>query len=189
MGIAPPVEFMELQRYVYDLTPREVVIDAGGYDGKWAESIVRLYNPCIHVFEPVPRFADLCRRRHAGNPKVHIHQSALSTVSGIREFHIQSNDSGFYALGAKVDVPCVDVAGVVTGETGLLKLNIESEEFNVLMRMIDTGVVRRVRDIQVQFHREYPHAEFTRHLLRAKLLETHRLTYDYPFVWENWRRK
>lgn len=189
MGIAPAVDFPELLRYAYDLSPDDIVIDAGGYEGTWAQGIARLYDPWVEILEPVPRFADMIRRRLGGNPKVSVRRAALSTVSGRREFHIQSNDSGFYAQGTRVEVECVDVAAVVTEEVGLLKLNIEGEEFNVLARMAERGLMGKVREIQVQFHKEYPDAEFTRHLLRAKLSETHVCTYDYPFVWENWRRK
>lgn len=187
MGIA--LEFMELMRYVHDLGPNDLVIDAGGYDGRWAESIAMLYNPLIVVYEPVPRFADLVRRRHRSNPKVEVKQQALSTVAAPREFRILSNDSGFYGTGARIWTECEDIADVAEKEIALLKLNIEAEEFNILWRLVDTGLIVNVREIQVQFHRDYPHGEFMRHLLRAKLMETHECTYSYPFVWENWRKK
>jgi hypothetical protein len=53
--------------------------------------------------------------------------------------------------------------------------------------MLDTGITAKCRDIQVQFHDFVPDAEIRRDEIRRALSATHHLTYDYPFVWENWR--
>jgi hypothetical protein len=71
----------------------------------------------------------------------------------------------------------------------LIKLNIEGGEYPLLTRMINTDIVEKCRDIQVQFHNCVPDAEAMRLQIRNALSRTHFLTYDYPFVWENWRRK
>jgi hypothetical protein len=41
----------------------------------------------------------------------------------------------------------------------------------------------------VQFHDFVPNAEPRMRQIQQALAETHELTYAYPFVWENWRRK
>jgi len=71
----------------------------------------------------------------------------------------------------------------------LLKLNVEGAEFNILNNIIANGFIDFINDIQVQFHKCYPDAINERIKLRNKLSETHYLTYDYSFVWENWRRR
>ena len=43
-------------------------------------------------------------------------------------------------------------------------------------------------DIQVQFHNFIPDAENLRNRLQEKLLKTHKLTYNFDFVWENWQK-
>lgn len=192
METAAELGFHVLWRYAYDIGPEELVIDAGGYDGRWAADIALLYDPRIVVFEPVPRFADLCRRRLHSNPKAVVHEAALGTENGPRLFNVASNDSSFYREGrGALVVTCADVAEALTAvEVALLKLNIEGEEYAVLRRMLNAGTVSRCRDIQVQFHRfGHPEPELERERIRARLQETHRLTYDVPFVFENWRRK
>jgi hypothetical protein len=55
--------------------------------------------------------------------------------------------------------------------------------------MLDTDLVVRCTDLQIQFHDFVPGAVAQRAALHKGLSRTHRLTYDYPFVWENWRRR
>jgi FkbM family methyltransferase len=69
----------------------------------------------------------------------------------------------------------------------LLKLNVEGAEFNILNNIINNDFAKNIGDIQVQFHKCYPDADSERAKLRDKLSKTHYLTYDYAFVWENWR--
>jgi hypothetical protein len=71
----------------------------------------------------------------------------------------------------------------------LVKINIEGGEYALLPRMLSTGIVNRCTDIQVQFHKTFPEAARLRDQIRARLLNTHVLTYDYTFVWENWHRR
>jgi hypothetical protein len=49
--------------------------------------------------------------------------------------------------------------------------------------------VTGMRDIQVQFHDFVPDAEHRMRRIQQALEATHDLTFEYPFVWENWRRK
>jgi hypothetical protein len=49
--------------------------------------------------------------------------------------------------------------------------------------------VRQIENIQVQFHDFVPDAEGRMQRIQEKLAQTHELTYQYLFVWENWRRR
>lgn len=182
------IETIELRRYAYALDGDSVVVDAGGYDGRWAENIARLYDPTIIVFEPVPRFYEICQRRFTSNPKVLVCRAALSDVDEVKPFCISSNDSGFYTAGTLVKMDCMDAAALLEKDIDLLKLNVEGEEYRILMRLIVTGTIRQARDIQVQFHRIGTWTDAYYPLLRALLEKTHHLTLDYPYIWENWRR-
>ena len=71
----------------------------------------------------------------------------------------------------------------------LMKINIEGGEYDVLERMIETGLVQDVRNIQVQFHDFVPQAKSRMNEIQDKLKSTHFLTYQYEFVWENWERQ
>ena len=70
----------------------------------------------------------------------------------------------------------------------LIKINIEGGEYALIKRLIDKGLINRFSNIQVQFHDFIPNAKELRNKLRTQLEKTHKLTYDFPFVWENWQR-
>lgn len=45
----------------WPLTRESVVVEVGGYKGRWALQIVERYQPRLYVFEPQPWAADVCR--------------------------------------------------------------------------------------------------------------------------------
>ena len=69
------------------------------------------------------------------------------------------------------------------------EVSIEGGEYELLDHLIETGYVSSIENIQVQFHDFIPQAEDKMKKIQAHLRQTHVLTYQYPFVWENWRRK
>lgn len=71
----------------------------------------------------------------------------------------------------------------------LMKINIEGAEYDLLDHLIQSGIVLRIKNIQVQFHDFVLDAERRMRCIQAGLACTHELTYQYPFVWENWRLK
>jgi hypothetical protein len=69
----------------------------------------------------------------------------------------------------------------------LMKVNIEGAEFDLLDHMLEKGCMPMIGNLQVQFHRFVPNAPSRRRTLRSSLKLTHELTYEFYFVWENWR--
>jgi FkbM family methyltransferase len=183
----------EEARYAYPLTPESVVFDVGGFRGEWSAEIVRRYDPYVHVFEPIPQFAGELADKFAHNAKVQVHAFGLGerdTQQVMAE--IGDESSAFVASDRSVSVPFRDISTFVAerGIRGidLLKMNIEGGEYPLLRRMIQTDLVSRCTDIQVQFHDFVPDARRQYAEIRAGLVRSHALTYEYPFVWENWRR-
>jgi hypothetical protein len=70
----------------------------------------------------------------------------------------------------------------------LMKVNIEGGEYELLERMLECGLTTRVADLQIQFHNFSPDAAERMAAIQRGLAATHRPTYQYRFVWENWRR-
>jgi len=68
----------------------------------------------------------------------------------------------------------------------LLKLNIEGGEFELLEAILARNLADRFRNIQVQFHQVIPDYHQRWLGIRAGLVRSHQLTYDYYFVFENW---
>jgi FkbM family methyltransferase len=186
--------FDETLRLDYPLSSDSVVLDVGGYRGDWTRSIVARYQPHVYVFEPVPEFFEKLEREFSANPKVRLLPFALGDRDYSESISLQADGSSLFRAGeATCEVMVRDIRGFLDSEgldrIDLVKINIEGGEFRLLRRMLDTGIVPRCRDIQVQFHTFYPGAEQLRAQLRDELAATHDLTYDYLFVWENWRAK
>lgn len=180
-------------RVDYDLGPDSVVVDVGGYRGQWASDIVARYLCAVHVFEPVPQYAEEIRQRFRLNDRVVVHAAALGGENGSLRLALEADRSSAHLTGREVTEAPVRAAADVFGELGLtridlMKVNVEGGEYDLLPHLIRTGWISKVRDLQVQFHDFVPDADARMRDIQQELARTHRVTYSFPFVWENWRR-
>jgi len=181
-------------RLDYPLDRDSIVFDVGGYLGDFAAQIQQRYGCRVFVFEPVRKFFDHCVQRFIDLPQVRCFNYGLSAVAG--RFAITQEADGSSLTKASQSGPheWVEVRRFadVVEELGLaridlLKLNIEGGEFDVLPHLIDSGLMQRVRFLQVQFHNFVPDAVNRRERIRERLRHTHDEMWNYPFVWESWR--
>jgi FkbM family methyltransferase len=180
-------------RQEYALSPGEVVVDLGGYHGQWASDIYARYRTRVFVFEPVPQFAEMIRKRFRSNADIQVVEAAVGATDGRMQIGVAADASSLFGeRDSTVEVAVLDFvdwcrsAGIT--QIGLLKVNIEGGEYELLEHLIATGAIRQVREIQVQFHNFVPDAEQRMAAIQEKLAGTHERTYEFKFVWENWRR-
>lgn len=181
----------QTHRINYALTQESVVIDLGGYEGKWGKTISDMYGCTVHVFEPVPSFCDNIRAMFAASPKVRVYQTALGDKKGEATITMSADGSGMFAEGdEKVPITIDSVHEFLAGiqKVDLIKINIEGAEYD-LLDCLTTDELLKLDNIQVQFHTFYPECQQRRDAIRARLSRTHVLTYNYDFVWENWKLK
>ena len=69
-----------------------------------------------------------------------------------------------------------------------MKINVEGDEFKIIDKILNDGIIDVFDNLQVQFHEFYPNSRELRLELHNKLSQTHHLTYNYEFVWENWEK-
>lgn len=180
-------------RLAYPLTAGSVVVDVGGYIGTWSQQIRDRYDCRIHIFEPVSSYRADIEKRFNGCAKISVHPYGLADRTTQTRIAVRGDASTVLMHGEEQSesIELRDVAEVLEPmrEQGinLIKINIEGGEFDLLPRMIQTGLTNACLDIQVQFHPWVPHASERRKEIQQALSRTHRLTYEYPFVWENWR--
>ena len=204
--IGPPPSVQELRvrpwraangdrtlRLQYDLDPAATVLDVGGYEGEWAIQIAGRYGCTVHVFEPIPKFAAIIQSRLSKNPKVHVHAFGLGGSTRSERITVDADRSS--VLVAEPVGPVIQLVDIVEflqnheiRKVDLLKINIEGGEYELLDRLLQCGYIPNIRDIQVQFHDFVADAERRMRALQQALERTHSLTYQFPFVWENWRR-
>jgi FkbM family methyltransferase len=179
-------------RFDYPLTADSIVLDIGGFKGEWSAALAERFDPWIYIFEPIPEHIGMLRDRFAGNPKVRIFEFGLGASDGVLTLHQCGEGSGLLnRSGTPVVCPIRDIVGVwqelSLSDVDLVKINIEGAEFDLLPRMLAAGLVVHCRDLQIQFHEFHPFASKLRRQIRHQLTATHRPTYSFYFIWENWR--
>lgn len=181
-------------RLDYPLGPQSVVFDVGAHHGDWAADMAARHDCHLHLFEPVAEACEHARRRFAGNPKVHVHPFALGERDGHADLILAGTGSTLVGgAGERVAVPVREV-GAVLAELGLTrvdlcKINIEGAEYALLEHILECGLLVAFGDLQIQFHDVLPDARARRRAIQDRLAASHDQTYNYAFVWENWRRR
>ena len=177
-------------RLDYDLNENSIVFDVGGYEGWFADQIWNEFKCQIHIFEPVPEFYLSIEKRFEGNKKIWVHNYGLASKNKNTEIFMNGDATSVYVKkGKAIPIFLRDIKNILYGEIDLMKLNIEGGEFPLLKSVIDQELVEKIKNIQVQFHDHIPNAVEMRNKIREGLSKTHRCTYDYEFIWENWERK
>ncbi len=182
----------ETLRLDYPLDGGSTVVDVGGYEGAWSAEIFSRYGCTIHVFEPVPAFAQQIVRRFSGNSRVTVHACGLSDRTREETLTVDGDSSSLHRSGGPTQRVLLRRTADFLSTLGLdrihlMKINIEGAEYDLLEHLLDTHWIRRIDDLQVQFHDYLPDALERMHRIQERLQATHRPTWRYPLVWENWR--
>ncbi|MDB5123513.1 MAG: hypothetical protein JWP94_1642 [Mucilaginibacter sp.] len=178
-----------------ELDENSVVFDLGGYEGQWASDIFSRYRSTIFIFEPYPPYAQKIRERFAKNPKIKTFEFGVAGSTADIPFSISDDSSSsFISSGDTTLIKLVRAQDFFIEHNiksiDLLKLNIEGGEYDVLEHLIETGFIKNIQNIQVQFHDFIiPDAKQRMERIQASLAKTHEPTYQFEFVWENWKRK
>ena len=178
--------FYEAIRYEYDLSEDSVVYDLGAYAGTFTVKIYERYHCFVYAFEPIKEFFD----QIPVNEKITKFNIAIGTENKTAKIKVNgASTSAFVGQGSR-EIAYQDVNQIIKHENiDLFKINIEGGEFDLLRHMIRTGTIKVCDNIQIQFHPFIENAEAMRNELTELLEITHTKTWDFPFVWENWKRK
>ncbi|MFT4519396.1 MAG: FkbM family methyltransferase [Halioglobus sp.] len=182
-----------------DIDANSLVLDVGAYTGEWAQEIIGRYNPRIIAFEPDPKNYKQLAKKSQNNP----HLSAYSYGLGDKTEDVRIT---LEFLGSSIFSGSIEKEGVKWADTkikdivetwseleldrvDLMKINIEGGEYPLFERMIETDMIDKVDCYFIQFHEWLPGAYHRRRKIRKALRKTHKLTWDYHFVWERWDLK
>lgn len=172
------------------LTPESVVFDCGAYHGGWSRRIYDKYKCRIFAFEPIKEFADIIKGEC---PKeIQVIQAGVGASNRTEMFGVQNDSTGLFAGSKSLEpVKIISLPDAIDSwdKIGLLKLNIEGMEHECLDALIETGVIQKVQNLQVQFHPNVPLAVFSRDRIRRDLAETHECVWCEDWVWEGWKLK
>lgn len=181
-------------RLNYSLDENSIVFDLGGFKGKWTENIADKYKSNIYIFEPVNEFYNNIKNKFNTNPKIKPFKFGLGANSEhIKICLTKDSSSVFNTNGEKETIEIKDIIKFLSEHNiecvDLVKINIEGGEYELLEQLVKFDKLNIFKNIQVQFHRFIPECIERRNAIRKYLSKTHKLTYDYEFVWENWQLK
>lgn len=195
------------QRLLYDylLPPHATVFDVGGYYGGWTQAILnRGDNPCpecgvfqkprVYVFEPISEFYHSCVAKFRDYPQVEVLHCGLGNHTREVAMNKDGAASGTGTSGRESEtVNIQDIAQFCNDRKidsiDLISINIEGGEYELLPRMIESDIAKLCKNIQIQFHDYDEQCHTMRDDIQRNLALTHTLSFDYPFVWESWKRK
>ncbi|MFA5359791.1 MAG: FkbM family methyltransferase [Patescibacteria group bacterium] len=184
----------EEKRYLYNLGLNSIIFDMGGYEGQFASDIYSRYRSKIFIFEPVLEYADNIKKRFSKNSDITIHPYGLSDKTEKVDISINENASSLFSK----NLPTKKAKMIKASDffldnhvdiIDLMKINIEGGEYSLLENLIEHDLIKNIKNLQIQFHTFVPDAAARAEKIQASLSKTHNLTYQYPFVWENWQKK
>jgi FkbM family methyltransferase len=177
----------------YNLNPDSVVFEVGGYLGIYAGKVAEKFNPNLYIFEPVASYYRVLQKKFSQNPKVRLFDFGLSGANFKVSISIENDASSVYrAAGSKEVIQLNDVYEFCQKENikriDLMSVNIEGGEYDLLARIIESGLLKNIGILQVQFHNFVPQAKEKRSALIAAITKTHKPLFSFPFVWEAFKK-
>ena len=175
-------------RLNYPLNNTSVVVDVGAYKGDWSRKIFNRYGCHIFAYEPSTFGYNICKET--------LHSSIVLKKYGLFNKNCKikiSNNADASSILDSVDGEEIEIVDIKQeyaywGSVDLIKINIEGAEYELLESIVENGLIRNFKNIQIQFHKFnfIKNPESRRSNLRCELQKTHHLTYDFDFIWENW---
>lgn len=180
-------------RFDYPLDESSVVVDVGGFEGQWSSDIFDKYNCKIFIFEPVESFFQKIKERFNGNNSIICYNLGLSNRNESIDISLMGDRSSLIEKSpTKEQIKIVNASNFFIEKEiekiDLIKINIEGGEYDLLDNLIHNDTIKKIKNIQVQFHDFVPNAKERMLKIREELRKTHYPTYQKEFVWENWRK-
>lgn len=181
-------------RYHYDLNENSLVFDVGGYEGQWSSDIFSMYCCKIFCFEPVSLYAKNISLRYQQNPKISIFPFGLGRRNETTYISVNKDSSSVFKNNNCTEkINIIQISEFLKERNidniDLIKINIEGGEYDLLEDLLVSDYIRKLRNIQVQFHDFVKNAKERMNKLQAEISKTHYLTYQFEFIWENWKLK
>jgi FkbM family methyltransferase len=184
----------EKLRYEYNIkNSKGIIFDVGGFNGDWTSKMSSLYKGTYHIFEIFPEYVDKLRKRFSSSDII-INDCALGAYNGQEDVSINEDSTDDISMYNKDTNSTITVNRVKFEDylikhdinfIDVLKVNIEGGEYEFMEGIEDYS---NIDNIQVQFHYQFNIENFheRRQQIRNRLEKTHRLVFDYYYVWEHW---
>lgn len=168
----------------WSLTPDAVVVEVGGYKGRWALQIAERYQPRLYVFEPQPWAVATCMR--VLGKRAHIFGCALGDKDDRCAMGEWETDGCSLVKPGEHQVFMREIGQLFKAydlsHIDLMLINIEGYEYTLIPHMLDRGIIPQ--RLMVQMHSFAGDSA----ALRTTLATHYRLLWDYGDVLSAWER-
>lgn len=172
-----------------------VVVTVGAGSDGWVRHMVERYDPVIYAFEPAAQAFAALREMAGENPKLQPMPYGLGWENTAREHGMDEGRTLPETTGCvdpdprRTEVPVAQVwRDLKLGQVDLMRIAAGGAAYSLLDEMIRVRLLNRVSCFIIHFHEPHPGAYQKRLRIREELSKTHRLEWDYDFIWEKWVR-
>jgi FkbM family methyltransferase len=177
-------------RINYNLNEDSLVVDLGGYHGDFSQKIYDKYHCNIICVEPCKFFYNKIKERFINVDKIKTYNVGIGALSETKSLYCNADATSFYSKVSDQfelsEIMSFNSFVSDIKQIDLLKINIEGGEYDLLDHIVHHDLQKKIINIQVQFHKLVEDYESRRKNIQDSLKKTHKLTYNYDFVWENW---
>lgn len=176
----------------WPLTAESVVVEVGGYEGRWAQEIACLYSPRLYVYEPQQwafrRILQRFRRLRLSRPFVFNYglgecdraDAPMGAWHTDGASFLKPPDEGGGGRG-RLRRAADALAELGIDGIDLMQINVEGYEARLVPHLAETGWLAKTRWLVIQLHGAI------RAELEMVLAPTHRLLWSGAF--DAWERK
>ena len=139
-----------------------VVVELGGYKGRWALEIATRYNPNLFVFEPQVWAFDICKVALSPWPRTHVYNYGLGLSTGVFPMGRFETDGCSFVETDMTQAGMGEMKEIVGAfdllkieSIDLLMMNIEGYEFQLIPYLLQTRLLSRIKNLCVQFHSKF----------------------------------
>lgn len=175
----------------WPLKMSSVVVEVGGYTGRWALQIAQKYHPRLFVFEPQPWAAEVCRS--ALGDMAHVYNVALGDQDTTLPMGRWETDgcSLINVVDGQDMGQMREVAGMFEQcqitDIDLMLMNIEGYEYTLLPHMLDKGILPKRLMMQWHLFGDPWGMTMAGHWTRLEALG-YRIAWTYGVILTAWER-
>lgn len=178
----------------YKLTKDSVVFVVGAFEGDYLGKLNDKFKCVIYGFEPINESYIKLENKFKNFKNINLFNIGLSHKTEKAIFSNSGESSSLFLNSDQlVDVNLKSINEFMSEHKinfiDLFYMNIEGGEYSVLHQLIDSGNIKKIKHLQVQYHKINKESVKERKTLNKKLSKTHDQKFNYPFIWERWDLK
>jgi len=179
----------------HSLNNNSTVIELGGFTGAWSTEIYDKFKCKVYAIEPVKEFYDQMVDKFKEQGDVYLLNAGVGVEDKKGVIYLSDDGSSSNTKNSiPVEVEFRTLNRILSEwsiqKVDLLQMNIEGDEYPIIEDMLNTGVIDKIKTLQVQFHLGIENDRERREIICEELKKRgFKLKYSYPFVWEAWTKE